>query len=170
MNHTLKIFIKSHFVTFLLSLSLSCLPAAVSVLLAPFPFGVCSWENQRCKFVNLCSLYETLHYPNMLIIDWKGSSWCLGCVFSNIRYVSLLWLSALKLAKKFNSTSFNLKQEVFIRRDEEKTRRGLIYTGGKNLTPILDQRVWPVKVNLHTLFRWFSDLWSVSHSVESCCN
>ena len=36
----------------------------------------------------------------------------------------LLRSSALKLAKKFNSTSFNLKQEVFIRRDEEKTRRG----------------------------------------------
>ena len=40
-----------------------------------------------------------------------------------------LWLSALKLAKKFNSTSFNLKQEVFIRRDEEKTRRGLVFIG-----------------------------------------
>ena len=36
----------------------------------------------------------------------------------------LLWSSVLKLTKKFNSTSFNLKQEVFIRRDEEKTWRG----------------------------------------------
>ena len=33
----------------------------------------------------------------------------------------LLWSSVLKLTKKFSSTSFNLKQEVFIRRDEEKT-------------------------------------------------
>ena len=32
----------------------------------------------------------------------------------------LLWSSVLKLTKKFSSTSFNLKQEVFIRRDEEK--------------------------------------------------
>ena len=40
-----------------------------------------------------------------------------------------LWSSALKLAKKFNSTSFNLKQEVFIRKDEEKTRRGLVFIG-----------------------------------------
>ena len=35
-----------------------------------------------------------------------------------------LWSSALKLAKKFNSTSFNLKQEVFIRRDEERPEEG----------------------------------------------
>ena len=33
----------------------------------------------------------------------------------------LLCSSVLKRTKKFNSTSFNLKQEVFIRRDEEKT-------------------------------------------------
>ena len=32
--------------------------------------------------------------------------------------------SALKLAKKSNSTSFNLKQEVFIRRDEERPEEG----------------------------------------------
>ena len=50
--------------------------------------------------------------------------------FRYIRYIGFfLWSSALKLAKKFNSTSFNLKQEVFIRRDEEKTRRGLVFIG-----------------------------------------
>ena len=32
--------------------------------------------------------------------------------------LKLLWSSLVKLAKKFNSTSFNLKREVFIRRDE----------------------------------------------------
>ena len=55
----------------------------------------------------------------------------LNVYLDTLEMQSFLWSSALKLAKKFNSTSFNLKQEVFIRRDEEKTRRGLIYIGGR---------------------------------------
>ena len=38
--------------------------------------------------------------------------------------LKLLWLSVVKLAKKFNSTSFNLRQEVFIRRDEDWPEKG----------------------------------------------
>ena len=71
-----------------------------------------------------------------------------------------LWLSALKLAKKFNSTSFNLKQEVFIRRDEERPEEGW-YLWGRGRDTYFDQR-WTVKVNLHTFCGWLIDLWSVS--------
>ena len=60
--------------------------------------------------------------------NWKGSSWWLGFICNNVGCVSnvsfLLWSSVLKLNKTFSSTSFNLKQEVFIRTDEEKTWRG----------------------------------------------
>ena len=70
-------------------------------------------------------------------------------VFSNVRNASLLWSSALKLAKKFNSTSFNLKQEVFIRRDEEKTRRGLIYIGGR-IRHLFGSKSLTCESNLHT--------------------
>ena len=59
-----------------------------------------------------------------------------------------LWSSALKLAKKFNSTSFNLKQEVFIRRDEERPEEGW-YLLGRGFDTYFDQR-WTVKVDLHT--------------------
>ena len=38
-----------------------------------------------------------------------------------------------------NSTSFNLKQEVFIRRDEEKDLKRVIYIGEIILT-LVDQR------------------------------
>ena len=41
--------------------------------------------------------------------------------FAVLATSDLLYSSVLKLTKKFSSTSFNLKQEVFIRRDEEKT-------------------------------------------------
>ena len=54
-----------------------------------------------------------------------------------------------KLAKKFNSTSFNLKQEVFIRRDEEKTRRGLIYIGGR-IRHLFGSKSLTCESNLHT--------------------
>ena len=36
----------------------------------------------------------------------------------------MLWSSVVKLTKKFNSTSFNLKQEAFIRRDEDWPEEG----------------------------------------------
>ena len=38
--------------------------------------------------------------------------------------LKMLWSSVVKLAKKFNSTSFNLKQEAFIRRDEDWPEEG----------------------------------------------
>ena len=38
--------------------------------------------------------------------------------------LKMLWSSVVRLAKKFNSTSFNLKQEVFIRRDEDWPEEG----------------------------------------------
>ena len=51
----------------------------------------------------------------------------------------------MKLAKKFNSTSFNLKQEVSTRRDEERPEEGLhTFVGG---WLICDQcHVWSVEV------------------------
>ena len=97
------------------------------------------------------------------VIYWKGSSWQLGCVFSNVRNISLLWSSALKLAKKFNSTSFNLKQEVFIRRDEEKTRRGLIYIG-EVLDTYFGSKSLNCENNLHT-FSGGSVIFEQSHIV-----
>ena len=55
----------------------------------------------------------------------------------------------MKLTKKFSSTSFNLKQEVFIRRDEEKDLKRVIYIGKWFLT-LMDQRTWTVKIDFHT--------------------
>ena len=66
-----------------------------------------------------------------------------------VRNTDFLWSSALKLAKKFNSTSFNLRQEVFIRRDEEKTRRGLIYIGERAWHLFWSKRL-NCESNLHT--------------------
>ena len=54
---------------------------------------------------------------------WKGSSWRLGC----IRYVEITLIVSSETYKKFNSTSFNLKWEVFIRRDEVLIWRGLVF-------------------------------------------
>ena len=54
-----------------------------------------------------------------------------GCVFlfRYVRYADFPLIVSIETCKEVNSTSFNLKQEVFIRRDEEKTRRGLVYIG-----------------------------------------
>ena len=41
--------------------------------------------------------------------------------------------------KEVNSTSFNLKQEVFVRRDKDSPEEGCIYSE-KDLTPWYDQR------------------------------
>ena len=64
---------------------------------------------------------------------WKGSSWQLGCVFRYVRYADFSLIISIETCKEVNSTSFNLKQEVFIRTDEEKTRRGLVY---------IEERTW----------------------------
>ena len=55
-------------------------------------------------------------------VDWTFVVYVI--TFAVLATSVLLWSSVLKLTKKFSSTSFNLKQEVFIRRDEEKTWRG----------------------------------------------
>ena len=82
-----------------------------------------------------------------------------------VRNISLLWSSALKLAKKFNSTSFNLKQQVFIRRDEEKTWRGLIYIG-EILDTYFGSKSLNCESNLHT-FSGGSVIFDQSHIVKA---
>ena len=78
---------------------------------------------------------------------WKGSSWRLGCV----RYVEkMLWSSVVKLAKKFNSTSFNLKQEAFIRRDEDWPEEGWYLYRNWFDTFVITR--WTVKFNIHTSY------------------
>ena len=55
--------------------------------------------------------------------------------------LKVLWSSVVKLAKKFNSTSFSLKQEAFIRRDEDWPEEGwYLY------------RTWFDNFNIHTSF------------------
>ena len=74
------------------------------------------------------------HFPVFYLLNLTNKKKTFNnYIFRYVRNANFLWSSALKLAKKFNSTSFNLKQEVFIRRDEEKTRKGLIYIG---------ERIW----------------------------
>ena len=66
-----------------------------------------------------------MHSPSFPGTFWLNFFWFLSVItFIALATSVLLWSSVLKLTKKFNSTSFNLKQEVFIRRDEEKTWRG----------------------------------------------
>ena len=49
----------------------------------------------------------------------------LECVFRYVRYISFSLIISIETCKEvYNSTSFNLKQEVFIRRDEERPEEG----------------------------------------------
>ena len=73
------------------------------------------------------------------------------------------------LQRSLTQLVFNLKQEVFIRRDEERPEEGW-YLWGNGLDTCFDQR-WTVKVNLHT----FIGGWLICDqchvwSVEGCCN
>ena len=76
-----------------------------------------------------CSTIHTMYHNTQLYHNTQYCNIPQDCNKHDSEYLAmfgtlvLLWLSALKLAKNFNSTSFNLKQEFFIRRDEEKTRR-----------------------------------------------
>ena len=53
--------------------------------------------------------------------------------------------------KEVNSSSFNLKQEDFIRRDKDWPEEGWYIYKEMYLTLGKDQR-WTVKFNIHTLF------------------
>ena len=77
--------------------------------------------------------------------------------------LKMLWFSVVKLAKKFNSTSFNLKQEVFIRRDEDWPEEGW-YLYRTLFWHLVDQR-WTVNFNIHTYFRG----WLISDQCQYRC-
>ena len=69
-------------------------------------------------------------YTAIEIIIEKVNLDDLNVYLNYVRYVGFSsGSSALKLAKKFNSTSFNLKQEAFIRRDEERPEEGWYFMG-----------------------------------------
>ena len=65
-----------------------------------------------CFSMDLClnkvNVFEKVHLDDLDVLDT----------------LKVLWSSVVKLAKKFNSTSFNLKQEAFIRRDEDWPEEG----------------------------------------------
>ena len=96
-------------------------------------------------------------FSNSVMLD-KWLQFCVlvyNCKFLIIEKVHLddldvLWLSVVKLAKKFNSTSFKLKQEAFIKRDEDWPDEGwYLY---RNWFDTLEITRWTVKFNIHTSF------------------
>ena len=62
-------------------------------------------------------------------------------VFRYVRYADFSLIVSIETCKEVNSTSFNLKQEVFIRRDEERPEEGWYIYRGKDLTPIMIKEV-----------------------------
>ena len=62
----------------------------------------------QIKFSNNSITIEKVHLDNLEVLDT----------------LKMLWSSVVKLAKKFNSTGFNLNQEAFIRIDEDWPEKG----------------------------------------------
>ena len=56
---------------------------------------------------------------------WNGSSWWLGFIcLRYVRYVINTLIISIETCKEVTSTSFNLIQEAFIRRDEDWPEEG----------------------------------------------
>ena len=94
------------------------------------------------------SIYKDKEYPLTVIVNFNT----LILVFHTFELdiVKMLWSSGVKLAKKFNSTSFNLKQEVFIRRDKDWPEEGwYLY---RTWFDTLKITRWTVNFNIHTSF------------------
>ena len=79
---------------------------------------------------------------------WKGSSWWLVCMIRYVRYLRITLIISIETCKEVTSTSFNLMQEAFIRRDEDWPEEGWFYSR-EGLDTFGDQR-WTVKFNIHT--------------------
>ena len=70
--------------------------------------------------------------------------------YATLDTLKVLWSSVVKLAKKFNSTSFNLKQEAFIRGDEDWPEEGwYLY---RNWIDTFEITRWTVNFNIHTSY------------------
>ena len=60
-----------------------------------------------------------------------------------VRYIRSTLIVSIETCKEVASTSFNLIQEAFIRRDEELTWRGLVFVVERDLTPlVIKDELW----------------------------